>query len=172
MIKVLNEEEMIKYLDELAEIYKLAIKSTDDSVNFLKERIKNSINSNLNTVIVVAMEDEKIVGFVYGFDFKPETWWAVQIAPSLPKEEFDWYENTFELNELMVLPEYQSKGYGKLLMNKIRDDFNYSRILLGTAKNNNDKVINFYKKLGYEIIVDNFKYPNDEYGTSLILCYR
>ena len=135
MIKVLNEEEMIKYLDELAEIYKLAIKSTDDSVNFLKERIKNSINSNLNTVIVVAMEDEKIVGFVYGFDFKPETWWAVQIAPSLPKEEFDWYENTFELNELMVLPEYQSKGYGKLLMNKIRDDFNYSRILPASKLN-------------------------------------
>ena len=93
----------------------------------------------------------------------------MQVDSQLPSG-IDWYKGTFELNELAVIEEYQGKGYGKKLMKCLIENFEGDRILLSTKKFNNDKIINFYHKLGFKDLVNPFEYPNGDYETSIILC--
>lgn len=173
MIKILNESEMLTHKDKLIEIYRKAMKLEEKTAQYLGVRIENSIKEKLNTVIITVWNEKinEMMGFVYGFDFKPENWWALQIKDFLPlKKNVDWFENTFELNELMISPEYQGKGYGKKLMNELEKNIFHRYILLSTKKNNNTKVIDFYHKLGYYNIIDPFNYVGNVYDTSIIMC--
>lgn len=174
MIKILNENEMYVYKDKLIEIYQKALNLQEKSAQYLGIRIENSIKNKLNTVIITSWDEKtnEITGFVYGFDFRPENWWALQIKDFLPlKEGINWYENTFELNELMISPEYQGKGYGKRLMKELEKNISHRFILLSTKKNNNAKVIDFYHKLEYRNIIDPFNYIDNAYDTSIIMCF-
>lgn len=167
MIKLLSLEEIAKYKEEISRIYKDVFKTNDATANFLITRIDGSLG--LNTMICGAFDDEKLVGFVYGFDFLKENWWAMQIDSKLPSGT-DWYKNTFELNELAVLEEYQGKGYGKELMKCLIENFRGDKILLSTKRFENEKIINFYHKLGFKDLINPFEYPNGEYETSIVLC--
>ena len=160
-------EEIEKYKVEMAKIYKEVFKADDFSANFLITRIDDSLKNNIK--IVGAFENEKLIGFVYGFDFLKENWWAMQVDSQLPSG-IDWYKGTFELNELAVIEKYQGRGYGKKLMKCLIENFEGDKILLSTKKFNNDKIINFYHKLGFKDLVNPFEYPNGDYETSIILC--
>ncbi len=167
MIKLLTLEEIEKYKREIACIYKEVFNADDFSTDFLITRIDESLKNNIK--IIGAFENEKLVGFVYGFDFLKGNWWAIQVDSQLPKE-INWYKNTFELNELAVLENCQGKGYGKALMKCLIENFHGDKILLSTKKFKNEKVINFYHKLGFKDLINPFEYPNGEYETSIILC--
>jgi len=167
MIKLLTLEEIEKYKREISDIYKEVFKTDDFSANFLITRIDGSLKNNIK--IVGAFENEKLIGFVYGFDFLKENWWAMQVDSQLPSG-IDWYKGTFELNELAVIEKYQGRGYGKKLMKCLIENFEGDKILLSTKKFNNDKIINFYHKLGFKDLVNPFEYPNGDYETSIILC--
>lgn len=172
MIKLLTNEEIKKNKYRIAEIYREVFNLKKDSEEFLVYRIDNSIENGLNTKILVAMEESEIVGFLFGFDFREENWWAQQIENDLPKVDFNWYENTFELNELAVLEKYRKNGYGKQLMKKLIEDKSYHRILLGTAKENNENVLRFYYSLGFKDLINPFYYENAEYSTSIIMIHK
>lgn len=60
-------------------------------------------------------------------------------------------DGTGYIRKLIVDPEYQNKGYGKLMMNAIENDLkDVERFELFTG-NKSEKNIVLYKKLGYEI---------------------
>ena len=58
---------------------------------------------------------------------------------------------------ICILEEYQGKGYGKMLMNYIIDNYKYPEIFLSVDKNN-DLAFNWYQKYGFmiETIHDNY----------------
>ena len=66
MIKLLTLEEIEKYKREISDIYKEVFKTDDFSANFLFTRIDGSLKNNIK--IVGAFKNEKLIGFVYGFD--------------------------------------------------------------------------------------------------------
>ena len=109
--------------------------------------------------------------FVFGFDFYPENWWAQQIQNRLSVDR-DWYSHTFELNELAVLPSHQRKGIGRQLMEALIHSLSHIIILLGTAQTNNEHVISLYQSLGFENVIEDFRYQNEEYGVSIIMKYE
>ena len=74
MIKVLTLKQQSVQAEELAEIYKQATNMSDQQSRFLITRIMKNVN--LNPVILTKTLDNRVVGFVYGFDFKEENWWA------------------------------------------------------------------------------------------------
>lgn len=63
----------------------------------------------------------------------------------------------------------QGKKYGEKLMRVLMDEVKSKNILLGTAKHNNEHVLRFYKKLGFEILIDNFFYDGNSYNESVIM---
>jgi ribosomal protein S18 acetylase RimI-like enzyme len=55
-----------------------------------------------------------------------------------------------ELDDLIVNPEYQGKGYGKQILLWALENINLDRIVLHVAEWN-QRAINLYKKTGFEI---------------------
>ncbi|MCW6654742.1 GNAT family N-acetyltransferase [Aerococcaceae bacterium NML201296] len=167
MIEQVPQELLPHYYDAIKEIYREAFDYSTEQADFLQVRMEQSDNP----LVLVVRHNGAVVGFLFGFDFKPENWWAQQLARSLTTEQLaPFYESAFELNELTVSPRYQAHGYGKMLMQHLIELCAECDIFLGTKLENNDHVIRFYRQLNFEDLVNPFYYENNMYGPSLILC--
>ena len=68
-----------------------------------------------------------------------------------------------ELLSIAVSPSYEGSGIGKNLIKNFEEEAktrNCKRIALTTDYFNNEKVLSFYKKLGYEVFYEFISYPN------------
>jgi len=68
-----------------------------------------------------------------------------------------------ELLSIAVLPELKGSGAGKALLERFEQEaknHDAKRVALTTDFNNNERVIAFYQKCGYEIYYDFVTYPN------------
>jgi ribosomal protein S18 acetylase RimI-like enzyme len=68
-----------------------------------------------------------------------------------------------ELLSIAVMPNSKGSGHGKILLEEFEKKVKNrgaSKIALTTDFENNDSVVNFYKKGGYEIYYDFIAYPN------------
>lgn len=68
-----------------------------------------------------------------------------------------------ELLSIGILPSYKGKGIGKQILIEFEKEAvicNSKRISLTTDCYNNENVLQFYKKLGYEVFYDFLTYPN------------
>lgn len=68
-----------------------------------------------------------------------------------------------ELLSIGISADQKGKGYGKILLEAFEKDAvkrNLKKIALTTDYNNNDGVIAFYKKAGYEVFYEFTTYPN------------
>lgn len=68
-----------------------------------------------------------------------------------------------ELLSIGILPSYKGKGIGKQILIEFENEavrLNSKKISLTTDYYNNDDVVEFYKKLGYEVFYDFITYPN------------
>jgi ribosomal protein S18 acetylase RimI-like enzyme len=68
-----------------------------------------------------------------------------------------------ELLSIAILPNLKGLGYGKLLLEEFEKKVmihNVSKIALTTDFNDNDSVIKFYNKCGYNVYYDFVAYPN------------
>jgi len=123
-----------KDLKEIAEIFR--IESTKPPYNkkrTLQGTLRQIKEDFENSSIYVAIEDNKIIGFI------------------IVRRDSD--KNKIWINELWILKEYQGRGLGKMFMNKI--EFKYSkkgiRIFELVANTQKGGAEGFYKKLGYKI---------------------
>jgi ribosomal protein S18 acetylase RimI-like enzyme len=82
---------------------------------------------------------------------------------------------TIEIKNFATYPQYQKRGYASVLMNfvfdKYKNDAKY--LILGTG--DNDEILNFYKKRGFEeyskvkdFFITNYNHPIFENGKLLI----
>lgn len=168
MIRKIEISELKKQDEKIKEIYRRALHYSEASADFLLTRMTNSENRGLHPLILGSFEGDTLVGFVFGFDFHPQNWWAQQIDKRLPKD-FNWYHSTFEINELAVLPSHQGQGRGKKLMEELLLQLPHQCALLGTKKENNDHVIRLYQRLGFRVVIDSFRYSEDSPELSLIM---
>lgn len=80
----------------------------------------------------------------------------------------------YELKNIAVHPDYQNKGYGKLLIKYLFSYYNDCRtMLVGTGES--PFILNFYKSLGFKeshrisnFFIDNYDQPMYENGNQLI----
>ena len=70
-----------------------------------------------------------------------------------------------ELLSIAILPSLKGLGYGKVLLEEFENKvklYKVSKIALTTDFNDNDSVIKFYKKCGYEVYYQFLAFPNRE----------
>jgi len=121
-----------------------------------------------NMNILVATMNNRIIGVLYGIELLQDNWYASQIKPFL-SENYDWFNQSLELNELFVDTEFQHLGVGSALMKKVENLELYKTIILSTKKDNNVVALNFYNKLGYSLLTDNWK---SYYGPIYCVLYK
>ena len=84
-------------------------------------------------------------------------------------------EGTYELKNIVTVPEYQRKGYGKKLIEFIVDNYkNYAgKLYVGTG--DSPMILNFYESCGFikshvvkNFFIDNYDHPMYEDGKQLV----
>jgi GNAT superfamily N-acetyltransferase len=109
-------------------------------------------------------EDEQanaitVVGFAYGYNTKPGTWWYDNIAAALDGEQInDWLRGAFEFAEFAVLPDWQGQGIGGCLHNFLLENLPHRTAVLTTLDTDIPAVRLYYRR-GWEDLRRNFKGP-------------
>ncbi|UOB16306.1 GNAT family N-acetyltransferase [Abyssalbus ytuae] len=100
------------------------------------EKRLNNILSNKNNYVLVALENEKIVGWVHGF-------YSLRV-------ESDPF---IEIGGLVVNENYRKKGIGKILVDKIikRPDFKECKKVRVRCNTVREESHIFYQKIGFKI---------------------
>ncbi|MBU0904759.1 MAG: GNAT family N-acetyltransferase [Firmicutes bacterium] len=106
---------------------------------------------------VGAYAEDKLVGYVYGYSSQPGQYYHDKLAEAL-QETPEWMNETMELVELMVNPDFSGQGIGKQLVTKWLSSL-HGHVLL-TTKADNRKAQELYEKLGFEQLKNDFQ-PND-----------
>jgi ribosomal-protein-alanine N-acetyltransferase len=116
----------------------------------LKSRsVKEETDYLQNSEIYVAYEGVKTIGFI----------------------AYEDKQDSVEIISLAVIPEYQKKGIGKLLLNQILDGLKGRKIHLVTHPRNTPAII-LYLKLGFEIYGLKENYYGDGQPRLLLKNYR
>lgn len=122
------KEFSMKYYEDVMQIWRdsgISVGSSDK-----KDEIKRVLDKNPNLFLVGIIDSEVIAVVIGAFDGRRGY-----------------------VHHLAVSPRYQNKGYGTLLMEELNKRFrnlDVHKVHLFIEKYNED-VINFYKKLGWEI---------------------
>jgi len=83
-------------------------------------------------------------------------------------------DETYEIKNIATYEEYQEKGYGSIMIEHIVDDIRNKgkQLLIGTGEN--DRIISFYKKFGFQyshtiknFFIDNYDHEMYEDGKPL-----
>lgn len=167
-IKRLNLIEIQKNKDQILKIYNEAYGYIDKKEGeFLFQRFKDSFSRDLNSIFLACFMREKIVGFIYGFDFKEGNWFYNEVIDKI-KDKID-IENVFEFNEICVLKKYRRKNIGTFLIETLKKNISFKKLIFCKKKNNNCASINFYKSLDAKIIVYDFHFKSFDSLEYLIL---
>ena len=88
---------------------------------------------------------------IYNKDF------LIGIVTIIPNEHPKLPKNAIQLRGMAVLPEYQKKGIGKLLLEEVEKRYSSKSIIWCNAR---DYAVGFYKSLGFTIFGEKFYIKN------------
>jgi len=106
-----------------------------------------------------AFAGNELVGFVYGYTGAPGQWWYDRVARALDREaRRRWLDpGHFEFTELAVRPDFQGRGIGSRLHDRILEGLPHERALL-SALAGNVGVVAFYRHRGWEVVLERLRF--------------
>jgi ribosomal protein S18 acetylase RimI-like enzyme len=106
-----------------------------------------------------AFAGDELVGFVYGYAGAPGQWWYDRVARALDREgRRRWFDpGHFEFTELAVRPDFQGRGVGSRLHDRVLEGLTHERALL-SALADNASVVAFYRRRGWETVLDRLRF--------------
>jgi ribosomal protein S18 acetylase RimI-like enzyme len=113
----------------------------------------------------VAREDgppqERLVGFGYGYLVAPGQWWHDQVRHAMDRRTAkQWLPGAFEVCELHVLPEHQSRGIGRQLLHALVEGVPAPVALLSTP-DTDTKAFRLYHADGFVDLARGYHFPGD-----------
>ncbi len=165
---ILKPEAFIQCLPELAQIYRQAFsgppyfKPSEELESFTDEATEHSSRPGFQSV--AAFENGpsgppgQPVGFTYGYQLLPNYWWYQQVQPHLARfQQADWLQDSFELTQMAVLPEYQGQGIGGRLHDRLLANLPYSHGLLSTLFGETNASA-LYRRRGWQVLLEPFEF--------------
>jgi ribosomal protein S18 acetylase RimI-like enzyme len=123
---------------------------------------------------LVAQADGLVAGFCYGFHGENGQWWHDMVAGALasrsgagcltPGESAEtkaWLEDSFEIAELHVLPDYQGHGIGRSLLLSLAAEREERTAVLSTA-DAETRARRLYRGLGFTDLLTGFRFSGSE----------
>ncbi|MEM9774619.1 MAG: GNAT family N-acetyltransferase [Chloroflexota bacterium] len=159
MIKICEEAHPIKLTSKLSEIYAAAFaqppykKTLRESEAFAVGY--EEITRRTAFKLVVARDDQKPVGFAFGYHLRPEYGWYRVLGPILTQAGHSkWLEDAFCLAEMAVLPNYWGKSIGGRLHDELLQGLRSPHFLLSTMHSNETNAIHMYRGRGWKVLLD------------------
>jgi ribosomal protein S18 acetylase RimI-like enzyme len=106
-------------------------------------------------------EGERLVGFGYGYVVAPGQWWHDQVRVALDRRTAKkWLPGAFEVCELHVHPDHQSRGLGRQLLHALVEGSDAPAALLSTP-DADTKAFRLYHADGFVDLARNYHFPGD-----------
>ena len=106
---------------------------------------------------LAAVQDDALVGFIYGYHGRSGEWWEDWIHARLPVTVYDeWFTNQFDVTEFCVRAERHGEGIGSDLYDALFakiTELPYERAVLTTRRLYNP-ARSFYMKRGWDVVWD------------------
>jgi ribosomal protein S18 acetylase RimI-like enzyme len=106
-------------------------------------------------------DGEQLVGFGYGYVTAPGQWWHDQVRAALDRRTARrWLPDSFEVCELHVHPDHQSRGLGRRLLHALLADLPQPAALLSTP-DADTKAFRLYHADGFVDLARGYHFPGD-----------
>ena len=106
-------------------------------------------------------DGEQLVGFGYGYVVAPGQWWHDQVRAALDRRTSKkWLPGAFEVCELHVHPDHQSRGLGRQLLHALVADVPQPVALLSTP-DADTKAFRLYHADGFIDLARGYHFPGD-----------
>jgi ribosomal protein S18 acetylase RimI-like enzyme len=104
---------------------------------------------------------EQLVGFGYGYLIEPGQWWHDQVRAALDRRTAKrWLPGAFEVCELHVHPDHQSRGVGRQLLHALLEGLPHPAALLSTP-DTDTKAFRLYHADGFVDLARGYHFPGD-----------
>ena len=104
---------------------------------------------------------ERLVGFGYGYQVAPGQWWHDQVRQAMDRRTAKhWLPGAFEVCELHVLPDQQSRGLGRQLLHALLAGLPQPVALLSTP-DADTKAFRLYRADGFVDLARGYHFPGD-----------
>jgi ribosomal protein S18 acetylase RimI-like enzyme len=154
---VLDGPGFAPYVDASVEVYVLAMSKSRDVVPARRSITARHL-SNPGLRAVVALQDDGIVGFAYGYNGEPGQWWHDAVAEAMTSAQHRrWLSAAYELAELHVLPAWQRQGIGRQLLLEACRDVPRSTVVL-SAIDAETPARQLYRSMGFRDVLDGFTF--------------
>jgi ribosomal protein S18 acetylase RimI-like enzyme len=103
--------------------------------------------------LVRAYDEERLVGFGYGYTGAGGQWWTDHAATVLAPDVADeWLGGHFELVSIGVLETARGSGVGRTLLERLTHDLPHERWVLMTTADAADPARHLYARAGWKVI--------------------
>jgi ribosomal protein S18 acetylase RimI-like enzyme len=100
-----------------------------------------------------AYDDQRLIGFGYGYTGEHGQWWTDQAAGVLaPAVAESWLGGHFELVSIGVLESARGNGVGRALLDRLTAGLAHRRWLLMATADADDPARRLYARAGWEVI--------------------
>ncbi|MGC4192644.1 MAG: GNAT family N-acetyltransferase [Thermomicrobiales bacterium] len=123
--------------------------------------------SGFMAAIASTMKGE-LIGFACGHDAASHRPWFDRVGTALERAgHHAWLDDPFELAEVAVHPSIQGRGVGTLLSASIQERLGGRRAILVTYHDDHPAK-RFYRRLGWQVLVEDFEYAPGRPYTSIL----
>jgi len=166
--RTLTPEEFGIRLPELAEVYALAFsgppyyKPADELNSFQREAREHLERPGFRAWAAFELSEEgtigKLVGFTYAYQLLPSYWWYQQVVPHLKRTgQESWLEDSYELTQMAVRPEFQGRGLGGGLHDRLLAELSNRHGLLSTLYGETNAT-GMYRRRGWRTLLEPFQF--------------
>ncbi len=99
--------------------------------------------------LALAHDDDRLVGFSWGYTGERGQYWSDRIVPELGAQADAWVGGHFEFVELAVLPQERGRGIGGQLHDALLAGIDHGRALLESSRDPEDAAVRLYASRGW-----------------------
>lgn len=158
-------EDLLGRLDEVLSVYAAAMEYPPDLVAARRGFVAAHAHHRGFRAVATLDNDDRLLGFGYGYISSPGQWWHEQVRAGLPPADAKhWLSDCFELVELHVRPEAQGRGLGAAQLPALLEGATEATVLLSTpeAPERESRAWRLYRRFGFEDVLRHFRFPGDD----------
>jgi ribosomal protein S18 acetylase RimI-like enzyme len=160
-ISRLNPAEFTARLDQLVSVYAAAMRPPGDLLAG-RRSVMAGHAVNPGFIALAVTDDDRTVGFGYGFHGAPGQWWHDTVRRGLVGSHGTagaaaWLDDTFEVAELHVAPDYQGRGIGSDVLSRLASGRPERTAMLST-RDAQTPARRLYRSVGFTDLLTGFHF--------------
>ncbi|WP_267593090.1 GNAT family N-acetyltransferase [Carbonactinospora thermoautotrophica] len=170
-----DREEAGKLAEDLADLYRAVYGTQEPQASnpfYSRERFLQRLDGYRAAPgyqLIVARENDRMVGFLYGYVLQPGARWWSKVEPPLP-EEFtrETGDRTFAVNDMVVAADRRRRGIARAMHAELLAAHPGMRFTL-TVRPDNTPARSAYQRWGYRIVGRQQPYPDSPVFEMMVL---